>query len=155
MQSFLVWFILALTIVVVAVVWKKNQTKQQQNDPWWLARKDCQFRHFFKGTGVALDTANRVIFLKNKSLEKSYSFDDIRNFKYNVSSGGQIIGGKGLQAAAYNIRVIKENDANSGLFITIRDIDNPQWKIAFPYNGKIESELLRWMEIFRQYVNNE
>jgi Domain of unknown function (DUF4755) len=123
-------------------------------DPWLLAREGCQFKHFYKGTGIALDATSRVIYLKDKKLEKPYPFNDIREWKYNISTGGQVIGG-GMPGAGHIIGTAIRNERESGFFVEVRDIDCPKWRIAFPYNGKMETELLRWMEIFRQYVKNE
>ncbi|MDO8826136.1 DUF4755 domain-containing protein [Methylophaga sp.] len=132
-------------------IWKLWRDKRPGNDPWLKEKEDCQFKTAYDGTGLALDTATKTIHLKNKNVQKSYPFEDIREWKYNVQTGGQIING----SAGTNYGIHMRNKAESGLFVTMRDIEHPQWRIAFPYNKKMEGELLKWMEIFRQHVNNE
>jgi hypothetical protein len=40
------------------------------------------------------------------------------------------------------------------LFIEVRDLDHPVWRIAFPPR-KIARELPRWMEALQQAVNEQ
>jgi hypothetical protein len=143
-----VWFGLAL---IVWGAWKIWNDKKPGNDPWLKEKNDCQFKWAFDGTGLALDTSTREIHLKNKDIKKTYHFDDIREWKYNVQTGGEIINGSVGTNYGNHLR----NKAESGLFIMMRDIEHPQWRIAFPYNKKMEGDLMRWMEIFRQHVKNE
>lgn len=53
----------------------------------------------------------------------------------------------------------RKNMDDSGFFISVRDIDYPEWRIAFKYRiglkeRQMEMELKKWMEIFDQIVNN-
>ena len=135
----------------------KSKNEVVRND-WLRDKQDCQYKHFFENTGVALDTEKRIIYLKSNASEKEYSFDDIREWKYNISSGGMLAGngtvGVGIAATAQNFQTLRENKENTGFFIVVRDIDFPRWRITFKLDKNTENEMLRWMEIFRQFVNN-
>jgi hypothetical protein len=39
--------------------------------------------------------------------------------------------------------------ANTGFFVTVRDVDNPKWRIEM----RDEATQARWMEILRQEIN--
>lgn len=52
----------------------------------------------------------------------------------------------GIAAAGHNARNARRNRKESGLFISVRDIDRPEWRIDMPN----EKNQKRWMEILRQ-----
>lgn len=99
--------------------------------------------------GIALNPATRKIALIEAGVRKAYSFDDIREWQTIHETAGQVIGG-GLQGAVANIGANSTAAARSGLFITVRDIDRPKWRIVMP-----QKEHARWMEIMRQVVNEQ
>jgi len=39
--------------------------------------------------------------------------------------------------------------------VQVKDVDHPEWQIRFPYNKDLKKNLLRWMEIFEQKVNQQ
>lgn len=105
-------------------------------------------------TGIALSTDRKIVKLKDLKLTKEYPFSDIREWKTNIASGGEIFfaGGSfsaGMAALGENRRNRKRNIADSGFFITVRDIDNPVWRIEM----LDEKSQQRWMEIMRQCIN--
>lgn len=155
MLCFGLYFFIVIVFCVCFAIWDIRRTPNNVSTTWSLATNDCQFKHFCNSTGIALDTNNKIIFLKQNRAEKSYPFSDIREFEYNISTGGNVVAGNNLHAAMYNVGVHSRNKAESGLFITVRDIDHPQWQISFPHDKRMKTELLKWMEIFRQHVNNE
>ncbi len=112
---------------------------------------DLRFKHFHAKTGIAVDTEKREIHLKNGANYKVYRFDEIRSWEANTQSGGMIYGG-GVNALAANLANQRSNKENTGLFIKVKDIDYPQWKIDFP-QAKARQELTRWMEILQQTLN--
>jgi len=145
------------------------------------ARSD--YSHHYDGTAIAVDREGEIVHLRgifNKiRVEKSYPFAAIRSWNTNVSSGGLITShGKtsfteSLGMGIANHRKIKENERKSGLFIQVRDIDHPEWRVAFPSDtsdfkvdfadalmgrpnsGRHDLELKRWMEIMRQFVGGD
>ncbi|NMV37311.1 DUF4755 domain-containing protein [Ralstonia insidiosa] len=99
--------------------------------------------------GIALNPATRQIALIEAGARKAYSFDDIREWQTIHETAGQVIGG-GLQGAVANMSAGAAAAARSGMFIVVRDIDRPKWRIVMPKN-----EHDRWMEIMRQVVNQQ
>lgn len=149
--SLIPWLFWIGLILVAWGGWKIWKDRNPENDPWLKEKENCEFKWAYGGTGLALDTATRTLHLKSKTTQKSYPFDDIREWKYNVSTGGEVING----SVGINAGIHLKNKAESGFFVMMRDIEHPQWRIAFPYNKRMEGELMKWMEIFRQHVNKE
>ena len=110
-----------------------------------------RFKHFYAKTGIAVDTEKREVHLKDKAHYKVYRFDEIRSWEANTQSGGMIYGG-GVNAFVANLENQRINRENTGLFIKVKDVDYPQWKIEFP-KAKAKQELTRWMEILQQTLN--
>ena len=59
----------------------------------------------------------------------------------------------------HDISVNMRNKKESGFFVSVRDVENPEWRLAFRYMSgrwqrKMEIELKKWMEIFDQCINN-
>lgn len=145
------WLFWIGLLLIVWGIWKLWNDKKPGNDPWLKDREDCQYKWAYDGTGLALNINSKTIYLKDKKVQKSYPFSDIREWRYNVQTGGEIING----SAGANYGIHLKNKAESGFFVFMRDIEHPQWRIVFPYNKKMKTELMRWVEIFRQHVNNE
>jgi hypothetical protein len=109
-----------------------------------------------------VDKKNRKLYLKNGNKQKSYAFSDVREWSTNIASGGKSRGATNIgnvgAAVGESIRIKKENKRRTGLFINVKDVDNPKWKISFKYNGEksndeLEQQLARWMEILNQSIN--
>ena len=113
--------------------------------------KDLRFKHFYAKTGIAVDTEKREVHLKDRANYKVYRFDEIRSWEANTQSGGMIYGG-GINVLAANLANQRANKENTGLFIKVKDVDMPQWKIEFPPSAA-KKELTRWMEILQQTLN--
>lgn len=119
-------------------------------------------------SAMTLDTNKRLITLESGKNEKTYSFEDIRHWRYNLASGGEAIGsdiGTVVQAALLNQSSRQKSYKESGLFISVKDIDFPEWQIMFyPTEGQnhtlagilnMELQLKRWIEVFSQVINQE
>jgi len=110
------------------------------------------FEHSEGGTGIALNAKERVVALVDGKVHKSYSYEDIREWVAQEERAGQAIG-VGLQgvvtAGGANIRAAREAAANTGLFVTVRDLERPRWRVAM----KDKTTRARWMELLRQEVN--
>lgn len=120
--AFIPWLFWVGLLTIAWGVWKIWNDKKPENDPWLPARAGCQYKWAYGGTGLALDITSRTIHLKSKQTQKSYSFDDIREWKYNVQTGGEIING----SVGVNAGIHMKNKAESGLFVLMRDIEHPQ-----------------------------
>ncbi|RLM18075.1 hypothetical protein BIY29_18700 [Brenneria alni] len=125
---------------------------------------DGCYSHTLLNSSMKLDSKERLIFLKDGNNEKTYSFDDIKEWKYNISHGNEIEGaGLSLNAANINNMRMFKNRAETGFFISMRDIQNPEWQIQFfPKEGSFKSQkglkdlqkqMNQWMEVFDQVVN--
>lgn len=100
-------------------------------------------------TGIALNAATQKIALAEGNVRKVYDFTEIREWETNHETPGTFIG-TGMTVASANLRETMLAARRSGLFITVRDIDHPKWRIALP-----QKEHARWMEIMRQVVNRQ
>jgi hypothetical protein len=155
------WGVLSLLLKpagIVLLVWsgvkifKHIQTREKpapQGMPGFV--KDLRFTHFYAKTGIAVDTQKRELHLRNGANYKVYGFDQIRSWEANTQSGGQVYGG-GINGLAANLANQRANRDSTGLFIKVKDLDHPQWKIDFPASTA-KKELTRWMEILQQTLN--
>jgi hypothetical protein len=146
-----------LLLIVGLFIWMGGKTaneKLQESLESNPLLKSCKYKHVYRGCGIGVDVEKKLVHLINNGFEKTYPFTAIRNWRYNISSGGFAYGG-GLAVAGHNLRQSKENVAASGLFIEVKDIDHPEWQIIFSIDEKLEHELKRWMEILRQHINAE
>lgn len=79
-------------------------------------------------------------------------FADVREWETRKERAGQFVGvgvRGSLAAVGASAQAEREAKANSGLFVTVKDIESPKWRIAM----KDEVIQARWMEILRQEVN--
>lgn len=122
-----------------------------------------RYTHEGVGTAIGLCPAERMVRLRAQFPSgvkvKDYSYDDIREWKFNISSGG-MVHSFGRQSASAsmgmgvaNIIQKNKNESETGLFLQVRDIDHPEWQIKFPRSKQREHEIKRWMEILRQELN--
>ena len=134
----------------------KHGPVEKVGDPFKQRMAEMQYSHFYRDSGVALDTGAKEIHLLAKGVHKVYPYAKIRTWETNVASGGMILAAPGaaasLAATAANMRQSKINKSSTGLFFEVKDIDFPKWQIEFPAKN-IEYQLQRWMEILRQEVN--
>ena len=123
-----------------------------------------KYSNWHEDTAVALDMDRRMVKLRSQfpsgTVEREYSFDQVRGASSNIQKGGQIVGGvygsgfqgalnagaAGAQIAGANRRIQKENAKATGVFVTVKDIDYPRWRLSFAS----EHDIFRWMEIFEQ-----
>jgi hypothetical protein len=126
----------------------------------------CSYKHYHNETAIGVDAGSKKLYLVENGISKTYDFSDIRKWRTNVSSGGEAVGGivmtgglagsiNNMQIIAANKQIQKQNEADSGLFINVKDIDNPLWHIKFKYDKSLEMELAKWMEILTQYLNED
>lgn len=110
------------------------------------------FEHALEDTAIAINTQARTLSLRIGVKWKTYPFTDIRDWRVSKHTAGQVVAGNvtgAMAALGSNIRASRDADAATGLFVTVRDIDNPQWRIAM-YDVATQA---RWMEILQQSIN--
>jgi len=134
----------------------QNASKKSE---WSGLAEGCDYQHYHKLTGIGVNTTTRQVHLLDGDKFKKYDFRDIRDWSYSLKTGGTSMSNRTLAEGAQNHRQNKENEAGSGFFLKVKDIDNPEWRVAFPWresnNKKTEIELKRWMEIFQQNINEK
>lgn len=121
---------------------------------WVELTSGCKYIHAHGKTGIALDVEKKIIHLKAGDSLKTYPFSDIREWRYSFNQPGVAYGG-GLTVAMQGAFALKHSMNETGFYVLMRDIDFPEWRVTFKYNNKTENEFKRWMEIFRQYVNQD
>jgi hypothetical protein len=111
------------------------------------------YKHFAGRSGIAIDPAQRLVHLVADGKYKRYGFTDIRNWSTNLHTGGMHMTG-GFAGAAANLATQRQNAESSGLFLEVKDIDYPLWKIRFAEKTAkdYEMQLARWSEILRQHL---
>lgn len=119
----------------------------------------AEYKHIYQDTAIAINKKQRKVILANPKLMKAYDFSQIKSWKYELNTSGTVYGAGlngGIQALAINARNSAIDRASSGFFIQVKDIENPEWRISFDLNDRnkpAKQELLKWMEIFDQFVN--
>lgn len=116
------------------------------------AKDDARYQHVEMGTAIVLNPTSRRVALAQGSKSKIYDFADIRGWdaRKERASGAVGIGVEGtIAAGSQNIAASKQADLETGLFVTVRDIHNPVWRISM-----FEAEdRARWSEILRQQLD--
>lgn len=108
--------------------------------------------HVLRDSGIAINRQARTLSLRLGEKWKAYPFADIRDWRVSKHTAGQVVAGNvtgAMAALGPNIRASRDADAATGLFVTVRDIENPQWRIAM-YDVATQA---RWMEILQQAIN--
>ena len=106
------------------------------------------FDHSEEGTGIAINRQAKTLVLIARCAAKTYPYSDVREWAARAERPGAIVANN-LQAVAMAAGMEREAKLNTGLFVTVRDVDHPQWRIAM----EAEKQRLRWMEILRQELN--
>lgn len=148
----LIGFLVGVVLIVMGAVQASGASSNTSTTEGFGAGFTYSFE--CNNSGIALSTDRQVVKLKEKKNIKEYAFVDIREWECNLASGGDIVytGGSfsgGMAVVGENMRNKKRNVAASGLFVTVRDIDNPVWRIEM-MDKKSQQ---RWMEIMRQCLN--
>lgn len=151
---FKVVLVATVVMVIVKLVRDSSTAAAKATAESAAFAKDANYVHAYDKTAIALSSAERWVRVSSGAKAKQYSFDDVREWDRVWQTGGHLVGYAGSVAGGFaqagnNARVNRENRAASGLFVHVRDINHPVWRIAFP----TQEALLRWNEILRQFVN--
>jgi hypothetical protein len=102
-------------------------------------------------SGIGVSMKDRVLVVASKGKAKKYSFDDVRGWETKRVDGGRVVAVGGGLAAGINagtantVSRIKAMHA-SGLFIRVKDIENPVWQIHMYQQPLLD----KWTEILTQ-----
>ncbi|WP_370425881.1 DUF4755 domain-containing protein [Pantoea vagans] len=161
-QLAMIWVFVSIMLLMFA--YKKFKVKKwnASTRDYFNEKNDGIWSHEYFSSLMIIDTNKRKIFLKEEDKQKTYDFSEVREWRYNLSHGGEIVGG-GLSSLTLNNINTNKNLYESGFFITVNDIQNPEWHIRFfPKNGHIntqdgvrdlELQFKRWMQVFDKVVN--
>jgi hypothetical protein len=104
------------------------------------------------GTAIVLNPEKRRLAVAQGARSKVYRYDDVRFWRAQKESSAAAVG-TGVEgtiaAASQNIAASNQADFNTGLFLTTRDLDNPEWRVSM-FEA---SDRARWSEILRQEID--
>jgi len=111
------------------------------------------FDHFEDGTGIAINPKAKMVAIMARGGYQAYEYSQVRSWVVQEERAGAGVVGFGLAgattAAAHNVRMAREAAANTGLFLVVKDLDNPEWRVAM----SDKKTRARWMELLRQEIN--
>lgn len=157
---------IAIALAIASWRWKLDAKSKEDAEDFGI---DLAYSHLEGETGIAVDPELQVIRLRSghgtrHQVTKEYLFHQLRHVERVLIEGGEIYGSHSavnmqaavgaslanLGIAAQNRRIRRENAKRSGLFISVKDIDQPIWQVKFSDPGMMD----RWMEILRQATGN-
>ncbi|MDP8727608.1 DUF4755 domain-containing protein [Serratia marcescens] len=153
-----------VSAMLLATAYGKYVVKKNNSSTfnYFNDNNDGIYLHKFNECEIRLDTNKKEVFLKNEEGAKTYSFDDIKEWSYNITYGGEVAGA-GLSSIRENGKTLGQNLSETGLFIRVKDVRKPEWHIRFyprnsafnSHNGlnDLKAQLNQWMEIFDQNLN--
>lgn len=153
-----------VSAMLLATAYGKYVVKKNNSSTfnYFNDNNDGIYLHKFNECEIRLDTNKKEVFLKNEEGAKTYSFDDIKEWSYNITYGGEVAGA-GLSSIRENGKTLGQNLSETGLFIRVKDGRKPEWHIRFyprnsafnSHNGlnDLKAQLNQWMEIFDQNLN--
>ncbi|RQO58487.1 hypothetical protein DBR47_12300 [Paucibacter sp. KBW04] len=140
---------------------RRNQVRKDRSDAAHAAMLACVgvvpgagFDHSEGDSAVAINRQAKTLGLRIGEKWKAYPFADVRAWETNKERAGQVVASNltGTMAAmGPNLRAIQDAAAATGFFVTVRDIENPKWRIAMSDSNT----QARWMEILRQSINED
>lgn len=153
-----IWFFVSLFLLMFA--YKKFRIKKwnASTRDYFNNNNDGIWSHEFGSTWMKIDEQKGLIHLKEENKQKSYPFSAVKEWRYNLTTNIQRTGTDRELDRTHNFH-------ESGLFITVDDIQNPEWRVMFfPTNGDFNSQegsrnteiqLKRWMQIFDNVINKK
>ena len=106
-----------------------------------------KYQLYRNNSGIAV-TSNGKIILSTGASTKSYDFSAVRQWRTSLESPGMTYGA-GLSVALVNAVERSRAAQNTGLFLLVKDVQNPEWHIKIT-DKKILSQ---WYEILQQELN--
>lgn len=136
----------------------KSSQSLSKGKQWMDKYPQAKYKFSNGDYGIAID--GKKIHLCEAQYTKSYSLTDVRTWRTSLQTGGSIMfAGGGITAAmstgSMNRQIDKDNLKNSGLFISTRDVNKPEWRIHFSDNPDEEKrQQATWNEIFNQLLRD-
>ncbi|EPS4961048.1 DUF4755 domain-containing protein [Salmonella enterica subsp. enterica serovar Newport] len=112
-----------VSAMLLATAYGKYVVKKNNSSTfnYFNDNNDGIYLHKFNECEIRLDTNKKEVFLKNEEGAKTYSFDDIKEWSYNITYGGEVAGA-GLSSIRENGKTLGQNLSETGLFIRVKCI---------------------------------
>jgi hypothetical protein len=148
------FFILMSCVPVVLVTlakWRAKRTAKHAVEEFLARVGPVDYSGYEHGSGIAISRANRQIHLFEDNLGRTYPFEQVRGWRTERERPGQVITNTGnvqvnARALGMNLRMRVEAMVNTGLFVSVQDVDHPVWHVRM----QDKALLARWSEILRQ-----
>ncbi len=108
-----------------------------------------KYQLYRNNTGIAV-TGNGKLILSVGPKTKSYDFSAVRQWRTSLQAPGVAFGG-GLNGAMVNMVEMNRAAQNTGLFLMVKDIENPEWHIKITD----KNVLSQWYEVLQQELNED
>lgn len=151
-----VWFFVSLFLLMFAYKKFRIRKWNANTKDYFNSNNDGIWSHEFGPTWMKIDEHKGLIHLKEENKQKSYPFSAIKEWRYNLTTNIQRTGTQKELDRTHNFR-------ESGFFITVDDIQYPEWRVMFfPQKGDFNSQegsrnteiqLKRWMQVFDNVIN--
>lgn len=157
-----IWIASIYLLIVCTAIFvrsSKNSANIISGNAWTERFPAAKYSFGHGEFGIAVEEQTEKIHLMDSGRVKSYPFTDVRSWKTNLQTGGTaaFVGGGAINAISVgsaNRNQLKENEKATGLFVSVRDVDKPVWRIKFSdKQDEEEKQQARWMEILNQVVN--
>jgi hypothetical protein len=111
------------------------------------------WEHAEDGTAIALNPDKREVGVQVGPSFQVYPYEKVRHWEAREERPGVVVPkfgiANGVAAAGAQARLAREAAANTGLFIEVKDVEAPSWRIVM----KDQSTRSRWIELLRQEIN--
>lgn len=151
--------ILIISFVVYKIQSANGEAKKFKGEHWIKKFPNAQYAFCNGQVGIAVDLTLSKLHLMENGFSQTYPFSDVRSWRTNLQTGGTNIyyGGGAFAALDANSASNTQRNANkvnTGLFITVRDVNHPEWHLTFSTNEAQEKlQQNRWFEVLNQAVN--
>ncbi|MBN6711687.1 DUF4755 domain-containing protein [Haemophilus haemoglobinophilus] len=165
--------VLGVIAIILAIIIARPISKKV-NQNYYNTNNDGIYTHLYETpierSEIILDVNKKTLFLRSNKREKTFSFNDIKSWTYEIYQAGEthagFVGGSGInglmgqlgaqaQADKINIKNRERALEASGFVITTKDFEQPIWHIKF--GGRIadvEQQCQAWMNVFEHVFNN-
>ena len=122
-QLAIVWVFASIMLLMFA--YKKFRIKKwNASTRDVFGESDGMWSHEFGPTAMKLDEKRGLIHLKEENKQKTYPFSAIKEWRYNLSTT--------RERAGINKELDRTHDfRESGFYIAVDDVQNPEWRVMF------------------------
>lgn len=152
-------FLIVFSFTLFALKNKTIAKRTSRGEKWKAQFPAASYSYSYADNGIAIDLESSKIHLLETGKYKEYPLSAVRSWRTSHLSGGEtmLVGNSAINAVAVmaaNAKQAKANINGTGLFVSVRDVDHPEWRIKFADNDVEEKKQQnRWHEILNQVVN--